>query len=156
MTEPGGAEASRRQAPWQPNATMGSRLRREAVGSGTHWEALAGYARAVRVGDRVLVSGTTATGPDGVVGAGDAAAQTRFILDKIDGALRQLGASLRDVVRTRVYVRDIAEWEAVARVHGERFRDIRPANTLVQAALVGEAYLVEIEAEAVVGAGDAL
>lgn len=129
---------------------------RRAVETGTPWEALAGYARAVRVGDRILVSGTTAAGPDGVVGRGDAAAQARFILDRIEGALAQLGGSLRDVVRTRVYVRDLADWEVVARVHGERFRGIRPANTLVEARLVGEEYLVEIEAEAVVGAGDAL
>ena len=130
---------------------------RASVDSGTTWEAVAGYARAVRVGDRILVSGTTATGPDGeVVGAGDPAAQARFVLDKIEAAVRQLGGRLADVVRTRVYVRRIEDWEAVARVHGDRFRDIRPANTLVQAALVGEAYLVEIEAEAVVSAGDAL
>jgi enamine deaminase RidA (YjgF/YER057c/UK114 family) len=134
---------------------VAERTRRESVGTGTPWEALAGYARAVRVGDRVLVSGTTATGPDGVVAPRDPAAQTRFILDRIEGALQRLGATLRDVVRTRVYVRDIADWEAVARVHGERFGDIRPANTLVQAHLVGDEYLVEIEAEAVIGAGDA-
>jgi enamine deaminase RidA (YjgF/YER057c/UK114 family) len=91
-----------------------------------------------------------------VVGAGDPAAQTHFILDKIENALHQLGGTLQDVVRTRVYVRDIADWEAVARAHGERFGAIRPANTLVQAQLVGEAYLVEIEAEAVIGAGHAL
>jgi enamine deaminase RidA (YjgF/YER057c/UK114 family) len=117
---------------------------------------MAGYARAVRVGDRILVSGTTATGPDGVVGTGDAAAQTRFILEKIERAIAALGGQLRDVVRTRVYVRRLEDWEAVARVHGERFGPIRPANTLVQAGLVGEPYLVEIEAEAVIGAGDAL
>jgi enamine deaminase RidA (YjgF/YER057c/UK114 family) len=129
---------------------------RASVDTGTHWEALAGYARAVRVGERILVSGTTATGPDGVVGAGDVAAQARYIIDTIEAAIAQLGGSLRDVVRTRVYVRNIADWEAVARVHGQRFGAIRPANTLVQAALVGEEYLVEIEAEAVIGAGDAL
>jgi enamine deaminase RidA (YjgF/YER057c/UK114 family) len=129
---------------------------RRWVGSGTRWEALAGYARAVRVGDRILVSGTTATDADGrLVGAGDAAAQARFALDKIEGALRQLGGTVADVVRTRVYVRDIGDWEAVARVHGERFGAIRPANTLVQAHLVGDEYLVEIEAEAIVGAGNA-
>jgi enamine deaminase RidA (YjgF/YER057c/UK114 family) len=135
---------------------MRSRTHRDSIQTGTPWEALAGYARAVRVGDRILVSGTTATGPDGVVGAGDAAAQARCILDKIEAAITQLGGTLRDVVRTRVYVRNIADWEAVARVHGERFGAIRPANTLVQAALVGEEYLVEIEAEALIGAGDAL
>ncbi len=127
---------------------------RTSVGSATTWEALAGYARAVRVGDRILVSGTTAAGPDGVVGAGDPAAQARFVLDRIEAAIRQLGGCLGDVVRTRVYVRRMADWEAVAHVHGERFREIRPANTLVQAELVGDAYLVEIEAEAVVGAGE--
>jgi enamine deaminase RidA (YjgF/YER057c/UK114 family) len=135
---------------------LNSAVYRASVGSGTHWEELAGYARAVRVGDRILVSGTTATGPDGIVGAGDPAAQARMILDKIEAAIRELGGTLRDVVRTRVYVSDLAHWEPVARVHGERFGAIRPANTLVQARLVGEEYLVEIEAEAVVGAGDAL
>jgi enamine deaminase RidA (YjgF/YER057c/UK114 family) len=129
---------------------------RTAVDSGTVWEALAGYARAVRIGDRILVSGTTATGPDGLVGGADPAAQAAFILDKIEAAIEQLGGTLRDVVRTRVYVRDIVDWEAVARVHGQRFGAIRPANTLVEARLVGEEYLVEIEAEAVIGAGDAL
>jgi len=84
-----------------------------------------------------------------VVGAGDAAAQARFIFDKIEAALEQLGARLKDVVRTRVYVRRIEDWEPVARVHGERFGRVRPANTLVQAQLVGDEYLVEIEAEAV-------
>jgi enamine deaminase RidA (YjgF/YER057c/UK114 family) len=121
---------------------------RRSVSTGTHWEAIAGYARAVRVGNRVLVSGTTASGPDGTVGVGDPAAQTRFVLDRIERALVELGASLRDVVRTRIFVRRIDDWEAVARVHGERFGEIRPANTLVQAQLVGEDLLVEIEAEA--------
>jgi enamine deaminase RidA (YjgF/YER057c/UK114 family) len=129
---------------------------RASVGTGTVWEALAGYARAVRVGDRILVSGTTATGPDGAVAPGDAAAQARFVLDKIQRAIETLGGRLRDVVRTRVYVRRLEDWEAVARVHGEHFGAIRPANTLVQAGLVGDTYLVEIEAEAVIGAGDAL
>jgi enamine deaminase RidA (YjgF/YER057c/UK114 family) len=132
---------------------MCSPPKRSSVDTGTHWEALAGYARAVRVGDRILVSGT---GPDGVVDAGDPAAQARVIIDKIEAAISQLGGTLRDVVLTRVYVRNIADWEAVARVHGERFGAIRPANTLVQAQLVGEEYLVEIEAEALIGAGDAL
>src|SRR3954469_19523721 len=100
--------------------------KRASISTGTHWEALAGYAGAVRVGERILVSGTTATGPDGVVGAGDPAAQARYIIDKIEAAINQLGGTLRDVVRTRVYVRNIADWEAVARVHGERFSAIRP------------------------------
>jgi enamine deaminase RidA (YjgF/YER057c/UK114 family) len=129
---------------------------RRRVGSGTPYEALAGYSRAVRVGDRVLVSGTTATGPDGPVAVGDAAAQARFVLDRIERALAEVGATRRDVVRTRIFVRRIEDWEAVARVHGERFGDVRPANTLVQAALVHPDLLVEIEAEAVIGAGDAL
>jgi len=126
---------------------------RQSVSSGTVWESMAGYSRAVRVGDRILVSGTTATGPDGLVGADDPAAQARYAIDKIEAAIRQLGGRLEDVVRTRVYVSDVAHWEPVARVHGERFGHIRPANTLVEARLVGPEYLVEIEAEAIVGAG---
>jgi enamine deaminase RidA (YjgF/YER057c/UK114 family) len=135
---------------------MNSKPQRTSVGSGTPWEDLAGYARAVRVGDRILVSGTTATGPEGVVGVGDPAAQTRFILDKIEKAIRQLGGTLHDVVRTRVYVRNMADWEPIALVHGEQFGSIRPANTMVQAQLIGDEYLVEIEAEAIVGSGDPL
>lgn len=131
-------------------------LHRQSINSGTVWEDLAGFSRAIRVGDRILVSGTTATGPNGLVGGNDPAAQTRFILDKIEAALSQLGSSLRDVIRTRIYVRNINDWETVARVHGERFHYVRPANTLVEAKLVGEEYLVEIEAEAMIGAGDAL
>ncbi len=135
---------------------MSSELERTFVHSGTRWEDLASYARAVRIGNRILVSGTTATGIDGTVVGEDAAAQARFALDKIERAIRRLGGTLRDVVRTRVYVRNIADWEAVARVHGERFAGMRPANTLVEARLVGEEYLVEIQAEAVIGGGDAI
>jgi len=131
-------------------------VKRARVGTGTAYEALAGYSRAVRVGDRVLVSGTTASGPDGPVAVGDAAAQARFVLDRIERALTELGATLGDVVRTRVFVRRIEDWDVVARVHGERFGGVRPANTLVQATLVHPDLLVEIEAEAVIGAGDAL
>jgi enamine deaminase RidA (YjgF/YER057c/UK114 family) len=139
------------EKPMTHNAT------RRFVDSGTHWETVAGYARAVRIGDRILVSGTTATGSDGaVIGPGDPAAQTRAILGKIEAAIEQLGGRLQDIIRTRVYVRDIADWEVVARVHGEHLAAIRPANTLVEARLVGDDYLVEIEAEAIVGAGDAL
>lgn len=135
---------------------MSTQPYRATASSGTHWEDIAGFSRAIRIGDRILVSGTTATDSDGVVGAGDPAAQTRYILDKIAGAIGQLGGTLRDVVRTRVYVRHIEDWEPVARVHGDYFGAIRPANTLVQAQLVGDEYLVEIEAEAVIGAGDAI
>jgi enamine deaminase RidA (YjgF/YER057c/UK114 family) len=131
-------------------------MQRQSVSSGTRYEAIAGYSRAVRIGDRVLVSGTTASGPDGPVAVGDPAAQTRFVLDRIETALVEVGATLRDVVRTRIYVQRLPDWEAVARVHGERFGLVRPANTLVQAALVHPDLLVEIEAEAVIGAGDAL
>ncbi len=124
------------------------------ISSGTVWEALAGYSRAVRYGDHIYVSGTTATdGAGQVVGMADAAAQARYILDKISRALQQAGGRLEDVVRTRIYIRHMVDWEAVARVHGDYFAGIRPANTLVQAQLVGEDYLVEIEAEAIVGAG---
>ncbi len=131
-------------------------IQRHVVSTHTSWEAMAGYARAVRVGDRILVSGTTAAGPDGVIGAGDPAAQARFILDRIEWAIKQLGGTLQDVVRTRIYVRRVEDWKAVARVHGERFGGINPANTLVQANLVGDEYLVEIEAEAIVGSGHAI
>lgn len=127
---------------------------KSTVSSGTMWEALAGYSRAVRCGDHIYVSGTTATDPDGqIIGAGDPAAQTHYIITKIQRALEQLGGSLADVVRTRIYVRNVNDWEPVARVHGAYFAQIRPANTLVQAQLVGDGYLVEMEAEAVVGAG---
>ena len=121
---------------------------RTLVLSGTVWEDLAGFSRAVRKGDRILVSGTTATHGDRVIGGQDPAAQTHFAIDKIDGALQSLGSSLEDVVRTRVLIKNLDDWEAISRAHGRRFGDIRPANTLVQAGLVGNDYLVEVEAEA--------
>lgn len=125
------------------------------IDSGTKWEALAGYSRAVRYGNQIYISGTTATDERGeVVGLGDPAAQARYIIDKFARTLAQLGSRLEDVVRTRIYLRNVDDWEPVARVHGERFGTIRPANTLVQALLVGEEYLVEMEADAVIGAGD--
>ena len=126
-----------------------ARPERRAVDSGSRWEPIAGYARAVRVGDRILVSGTTATHGEGtVVCPGDAEGQTVYILDKIAAAIEALGGELDDVVRTRIYVRDARSAEAVARVHGRYFGAVRPANTLVQiAGLVGD-YEVEIEAEA--------
>jgi aryl-alcohol dehydrogenase-like predicted oxidoreductase/enamine deaminase RidA (YjgF/YER057c/UK114 family) len=121
--------------------------------SGTVWEPLAGFARAVRLGNRIHVSGTTATLGDRVIGGTAPAAQAHFVIDKIEGALQSLGASLADVVRTRVYVRNLDDWEAVARAHGARFGGVMPANTLVGAPLVGDEYLVEIEAEAEIAGG---
>jgi len=116
--------------------------------SGTPWEPLAGYARAVRHGRAITVSGTTATLGSRLIGGSDPAAQAHFAIDKIEGALQSLGARLEDVVRTRVFVRNVADWEAVARAHGARFGGIMPANTLVSAPLIGPEYLVEIEADA--------
>lgn len=118
--------------------------------SGTTWENLAGYCRGLRRGDQIWISGTTATLGQRSIGGRDAAAQTHFIIDKIEGTLQALGATLQDVVRTRIFIKHIADWEAVARAHGQRFAAIRPVNTLVQADLIGENYLVEIEADAVV------
>ncbi|MCB0033087.1 MAG: RidA family protein [Anaerolineales bacterium] len=133
---------------------MTHKLTRQTVSSGTTWETLAGYTRAVRIGERILVSGTTATDENGrLVGRDDPAAQTHYILDKIGRALEQLGSSLEDIVRTRIYLHHVDDWEPVARAHGERFAHILPANTLVEAKLVGEGYLVEIDAEAIVGVG---
>ncbi len=123
---------------------------RRIVTTGTYWEAAAGYARAVRDGDRIHVSGTTANHGDRLIGGDDASSQTHFVLDKIAGTLRSLGASLDDVVRTRVFVRDPDDVEAVSRAHGARLGHVRPANTLVLAGLVGDELKVEIEAEAVV------
>lgn len=130
-------------------------MKKQSYSSGTIWEEMAGYSRAVRVGDRILVAGTTATGPDGLVGGDDPAAQMDFIVDKIGHAIEQLGGRLEDIVRTRVFISDVAHWEAVARAHGRRFDHIRPVNTLVEARLVGSEYLVEVEAEAIIGAGGA-
>jgi enamine deaminase RidA (YjgF/YER057c/UK114 family) len=111
---------------------------------------MGGFCRAVRCGERILISGTTATHRHRAIGGTDATAQLHFVIDKIEGVLQSLGGRLEDVIRTRVYVRHLSDWEAVARAHGRRFRDVLPANTLVQAQLVGDEYLVEMEAEAVV------
>uniref|UniRef100_UPI0040495BF4 aldo/keto reductase n=1 Tax=Fulvivirga sp. TaxID=1931237 RepID=UPI0040495BF4 len=123
---------------------------RTQVFSGTEWEEYAGYCRAVRDGNRIHVSGTTATHGSMMIGSNDVAAQTHFVIDKIEGAIESLGGKLSDVVRTRIFVNNIDDWEPAARAHGDRFNGINPANTLVEARLVGEGYRVEIEAEAVV------
>lgn len=118
--------------------------------SGTIWEDIAGFSRAVRKGNTIAISGTTATHGDDVIGENNAALQTHFVLDKIEGALQSLGGKLNDVIRTRIFIRNMEDWEQVSRVHGERFKTIQPANTLVQAALVGDEYLVEIEVDALI------
>lgn len=128
---------------------------RQHISSGTPWEQLAGYARALRVGDHVFVSGTTASDETGAVQApGDAYGQTIYILRKIERALNDAGASLRDVVRTRIFITDMGRWQEVARAHGEVFAEIRPANSLIGvSALVSPEHLVEIEADALIGSG---
>ena len=125
---------------------------RQNIASGAPWESMVGYSRAVRVGNVVYVAGTTATDENGqVVGVGDPYIQTVQALKIIEAALEQAGATLQDVVRTRIYVVDIEQWEAIGRAHGEYFRDIRPAATMVEVSrLISPEMLVEIEAVAVI------
>ncbi len=126
--------------------------KRVNISSGAPWEAIVGYSRAVRVGNIIEVTGTVAVDDNGPVGVGDAYEQTKFIIQKIEKVLAQAGANLTDVVRTRLFVTDIAQWEAYGKAHGEFFGEIRPCTTMIEVSrLIAPEYLIEIEATAILG-----
>jgi enamine deaminase RidA (YjgF/YER057c/UK114 family) len=125
-------------------------MKRENISSGAPWEDVVGYSRAVRIGNQLEISGTVSVNEQGTVGVGDVYAQTKFILTKIESVLKQAGFELKDVVRTRMFVTDISQWELIGKAHGEFFRSIKPATSMIEvSALIDPEYLIEIEATAI-------